>query len=81
MVSYLCGIDDARLDHVDELVVESVVAGVGVRRLDHLVDDDGGVDSGVLGDLPARRPEGVSHDVDAALLVLVGRGDPGFSVT
>ena len=73
--SYLRGIDDARLDHVDELVVERVVAGAGVLGLGDLVDDDGGVDAGVGGDLPARPAQGRAHDLHAALLVVVRRGD------
>ena len=34
-------------------------------------DDNGGVDAGVGGDLPAGHPDGLAHDVHAALLVVV----------
>src|SRR4029077_15087503 len=67
-------VDDAGLDQVGELALLRVVAVVGVFALEQLADDDRAVRTGILGDLPGRPLDRLADDLDADLLVRVGRG-------
>src|SRR6266568_2091690 len=70
----LGGIDDPGRDHVGELALLRVVAVIGVLAVHQLADDDRAVGAGILGDQPGRRLQGLPHNVDADLLVRIGRG-------
>ena len=72
---YLGRIDDAGVDHVDENAVEGVVAEVAIVGLHDLVDNNGRVDAGVLGDLHHRLLQRMPDDLDAFPLVIVGGRD------
>ena len=67
----LGGIDDALLDHVAVLVALRVVAERARSLVHHLADHDRALDAGVLRDLADRRLQGLAHDVDAGVLILV----------
>ena len=68
---HLGGVNDTSSDHVDHLLVGSVKSLVDVPALRHLVDDHGGVQTGVVRDGVEGSGEGVLHDGDALLLILV----------
>jgi hypothetical protein len=67
-------VDDAGLDEVGELAFLGTVAVVDVLAVQELADDDRAIGAGVVGDLPSRLLEGLADDVDADLLVRIGRG-------
>ena len=67
-------VDDAGLDEVGELAFLGTVAVVDVLAVQELADDDRAIGAGVVGDLPSRLLEGLADDVDAGLLVRIGRG-------
>ena len=61
------------LDHVDIVALLGVEAEIGVLLVEHLAGDHSAVEAGVLGDLANRRLQRPAHDLDADLLVVVGR--------
>ena len=60
---HLGGVYDPSFDHVDEDIVGGVVSHIPGRLL-HFVDDDRGLDAGVLGDGAAGGQDGGTDDVD-----------------
>ncbi len=71
LFTHLRGINDSSVDHVDVDVVKSVIAEVGVVSFHDLIDDDGRVDSGVLGDLHHRLLQSVANNFDTLALILI----------
>ena len=59
---YLCRVNDACFDHVDEFIIDGIVTHVPLGLHD-LVDDDGSLDSGVLGNCTAGSCDGSADDV------------------
>src|SRR5207237_2499055 len=68
-----CRVDDAGDDHVLVCAGLRVIAVIRLALIGQLADDDGPIGAGVLGDLPRRRLDRLTDDLDAGLLVAVGR--------
>src|SRR3546814_1569605 len=66
-------IDDARLHQVFIFAGGGVEAPVVVAAFQKLAHDEGAVLARIVGDLPRRRAQSPPDDVDAGLLVVVGR--------
>src|SRR3546814_12630745 len=64
-------VDDAGLHQIAVLALGGVEAPVGLLALQHLADDHRTIGTGVLGDLPGRRLDGLADDLDADALVVV----------
>ena len=61
-------------DHVGELTLLGVVAPVGVGRVEQLADDDRAIDARVLSNLPHGCLQRLADEVDAGMLIGIGRG-------
>src|SRR5205085_6344123 len=67
-------VDDAGGDHVLVLAGLRIEAVIGVVLVGQLAHHDRAFGPGILGDLPGWRAQRLAHDLDADLLVVVGRG-------
>src|SRR5271155_2394892 len=70
-------IDDPGRDQILVLARLCVEAEIRVVLVGQPADDDRTLDSGILGDLPYRRLDGLADNLDADLLVVVGGIEAG----
>src|SRR3954453_8811545 len=64
-------VDDAGLDHVDVVAALRVEAVIGLALVQQLAGDDRALHSGIRENLPGRRLQCATHNIDANLLVVV----------
>ena len=70
-LTYLGGINDTSLQHVNKLSTKSIITSIDIVGLNNLIDDDRCIKAGVFSNLKHGLGQGMTDDVDTSLLVFV----------